>query len=200
MKTKPLNPHHLDSKEDWEGNNVALACPLCETVYIVSEQIHGGERKCPACGKSRGLVTGGRKQSGSTASIVWEDAPVFVLGRKYSREEISGVLGGSEIDYLPTEKKQVVCGCFTLDHNPEAPNVVIPGTGVVIQRTAKIFCEQEHPVPIFIKRQPREWEYVGHFKAEKFSTDRNEIAAHHKGSITPLEKVTRVIYLKQATI
>ena len=69
---------------------------------------------------------------------------------------------------------------------------------MVIQRTAKIFCEQEHPVPIFIKRQPKEWEYVGHFKAERFSTDRNEIAAHHKNSITPLEKVTRIIYLKQA--
>lgn len=124
MKTKQLNPQQLGSKEDWEGNNIAFACPLCETVYIVSEQIHSGERKCPACGKSRGLVTGGRKQSGSTASIVWEDAPVFVLGRKYSREKISGVLGGGEIDFLPTEKKQVVCGCFTLDHNPEAPAVV----------------------------------------------------------------------------
>jgi hypothetical protein len=200
MKTKQLNPQQLGSKEDWEGNNIAFACPLCETVYIVSEQIHGGERKCPACGKSRGLVKGGRKQSGSTASIVWEDAPVFVLGRKYSREEISGVLGGSEIDFLPTEKKQVVCGCFTLDHNPEAPAVVIPGTGIVIQRTAKIFCEQEHPVPVFIKRKPKEWEYVGHFKAESFSTDRNEIAAHHKGSITPLEKVTRVIFLKRVDV
>jgi hypothetical protein len=198
MKTKQFNPQQLGSKEDWEGNNIAFACPLCEAVYIVSEQIHGGERKCPACGKSRGLVTGGRKQSGSTASIVWEDAPVFVLGRKYSREEISGVLGGSEIDFLPTEKKQVVCGCFTLDHNPEAPAVVIPGTGIVIQRTAKIFCEQEHPVPVFIKRKPKEWEYVGHFKADSFSTDPKDIAAHHQGSITPLEKVTRVIFLKPA--
>jgi predicted RNA-binding Zn-ribbon protein involved in translation (DUF1610 family) len=70
MKTKVLNPRQLDSKEDWEGNNIAFACPLCETVYIVSHRIHGGERKCPACGKSRGLVNGGRKQSGSTASIV----------------------------------------------------------------------------------------------------------------------------------
>ena len=173
-------------------------CPLCETVYIVSKQIHGGERKCPACGKSLGLVTGGR-ESGGSASIVWEDAPVFVLGRKYSREEISEILGGSDRDYLPTDKKRVVCGCFTLDHNPEAPAVVIPGTGKVIERTAKMFCEQEHPVPVFIKRQPKEWEYVGHFKAEKFSTDRNEIAVHHKGSITPSEKITRVIFLKRAT-
>jgi hypothetical protein len=123
---------------------------------------------------------------------------VFVLGRKYSREEISEILGGSEIDFLPMEKKRVVCGCFTLDHNPEAPAVVVPGTGTVIQRTAKIFCEQEHPVPIFIKRQPREWEYVGHFKVDRFSTEPADIATHHKGSITPLEKVTRVIYLKRA--
>jgi len=117
MKTKTLDPQHLGSKEDWEGNNIAFACPLCETVYIVSKQIHGGERKCPECGQSRGIVTGGR-DSGGTASIVWEDSPAFVLGSKYTRAEISGILGGSEVDFLPTQNKAVVCGCFTLDHNP----------------------------------------------------------------------------------
>jgi hypothetical protein len=197
MKTKVINPKQLESKEDWEGNNIAFACPLCETVYIVSHRIHGGERKCPACGQSRGMVTGGR-DSGGSASIVWEAPPVFVLGQKYRREQIRSILGGSEIDFLPTEKGRVVCGCFTLDHNPEAPEIVIPGTGKVIERTAKIFCGQEYPVPIFIKRRVNEWEYVGHFKAGRFSTEPADIATHHKGSITPLEKVTRVIYLKRA--
>lgn len=199
MKTKAIIPQQLGSKEDWEGNDIAFACPRCETVYIVSHRIHGGERRCPECGQSCGMVTGGR-DSGGTASIVWENPPEFVLGRKYSRHEISGVLGGSKIDFLPTEKKRVVCGCFTLDHNPEAPEVIIPGTGKVIERTAKIFCGQEHPVPIFIKRRVNEWEYVGHFKPERFSTDRSEIAAHHNGSITPLNQVTRVIFLKRATV
>jgi hypothetical protein len=134
-----------------------------------------------------------------TDTNVWQDSPVFVLGRKYTREEISKILGGSEIDYLPTEKGKVVCGCFTLDHNPDAPNVVIPGTGSVIERRAKIFCEQKHPVPIFIKRHVNEWEYVGDYKAVRYSTDPADIAAHHNGSITPLNKVTRVIFLHRAS-
>jgi len=197
MKTNELNPQQLGSREDWEGNNIAFACPLCETVYIVSHRIHGGERHCPACGRSRGMVTGGR-ESGGKASIIWEDTPVFSLGHKYTRKAISEILGGSEVEYLPTENKRVVCGCFTLDHNPKAPNIIMPGTGKVIQREAKMFCEQDYPVPIFIKRRVNEWEYVGYYKAVRFSTDSQEIAAHHKGSITPLNEVTRVIFLKRS--
>jgi len=90
-----------------------------------------------------------------------------------------------------------MCGCFTLEHNPEAPNIIIPGTGIVREREAQQFCEQEIPIPIFIKRQTNEWEYVGDYKAEKYSTDPKEIEAHQNGSITPLDKITRVIFLKQ---
>lgn len=198
MKTKELDPQQLGSKEDWEGNNIAIACPLCETVYIVSHRIHGGERHCPACGRSRGMVKGG-KESGGNASIIWEDTLVFIVGHRYTRKAISGILGGSEVEYLPTENKRVLCGCFTLDHNPEAPDIIIPGTGKVIEREAKLFCEQDHPVPIFLKRRVNEWEYVGHYKVVRFTTDPQEIAAHHNGSITPLNEVTRVILLQRAT-
>jgi len=59
--------------EDWEGNNIAIKCPACGNVYIVSAIIHrsgkgqAGERTCQ-CGKSKGRVKGGRK-SGGTASV-----------------------------------------------------------------------------------------------------------------------------------
>jgi len=164
----------------------------------VSERLHG-ERKCPACGRSRGIVKGGRKSSGR-ASIIWDEMPAYELGRMYTRKEIGSVLGGSQIEYLPTEDKRIVCGCFTLEHNPEAPRVVIPGTGRVIESAAKRFCAQDYPVPVFIKRKPNEWEYVGYFKVERYSTDPAEIAAHHEGSITPLDKITRVIFLKPSAM
>ena len=72
MPSRTLDANALTAQEDWEGNNIAIACPACGKVYIVSERIHGGERICPnpACGKSRGMVKGGRK-SGGTASIHW---------------------------------------------------------------------------------------------------------------------------------
>jgi predicted RNA-binding Zn-ribbon protein involved in translation (DUF1610 family) len=71
------NPELLGDSEDWEGNNAAFTCPLCDKVFIVSVQVHKvrphrGERKCPKCGNSRGIVEGGRK-SGGAASIIWPD-------------------------------------------------------------------------------------------------------------------------------
>ena len=70
MNSRELNPLKLGQKEDWEGNNIAPECPHCGKVFIVSERIHGGERHCPECGKSRGMVKGGRK-GGGVASVSW---------------------------------------------------------------------------------------------------------------------------------
>ncbi len=123
---------------------------------------------------------------------------LYHLKRHAIQHSLYGVdLGGSEIEYLPSNHGKVVCGCFTPERNPEAPDIIIPGTGKVREREAQQFCEQEIPVPIFIKRQTNEWEYVGDYKADRFSTDPTEIEARHQGSITPLEEITRVIYLKQ---
>lgn len=196
MKTRNLEPNSLGQKEDWSGNNIAIECPVCAKVYIVSARIHG-ERKCPGCGRSRGIVRGGR-DSGGKASVVWGDSPTFVEGQTYTRKHISEKLGGSEIDYLPMEDKRVVCGCFTLDHNPEAPNIIVPGTGKIIEREAKQFCKQDYPVPIFLKRDVNKWEYVGDYKAARYSTDPAEIKAHHCGSITDQASITRVIFLQRA--
>lgn len=169
---------------------------MCGKVYIVSSFLKH-ERTCPGCGKSRARISGSRGGNGK-AVITWDYAPTFAVGKRYSRKEISAALGGSKIEYLPTENNRVVCGCFTLDHNPEAPNVVIPGTGRIIQSEARQFCDQDYPVPIFIKRRVNEWEYVGDYKAIRYSTNPAEIAAHHKGSITPMNKVTRVIFLRRS--
>jgi len=196
MKTKELDPKNLGQREDWFGNNASFECPVCGKVYVVSGFIKH-ERPCPNCGESRGSVTGSYSEGGK-AVVVWDDRPAFCFGKRYSRKEIKNVLGGSEIEYLPTEKKRVVCGCFTLEHNPEAPDIIIPGNGPIIKREAKQFCTQNYPVPIFIKRRPNLWEYVGNYKVERFSTDPAEIAAHHKNSVTPLAEVTRVSFLKTA--
>jgi endogenous inhibitor of DNA gyrase (YacG/DUF329 family) len=66
MTERPIDPTLLT--EDWEGNNIAVRCPICGKVYVVSDQIHGGERACPKCGKSKATVKGGR-MSGGTASL-----------------------------------------------------------------------------------------------------------------------------------
>lgn len=129
-----------------------------------------------------------------------DHSSALILRQIYSREQISEIPGGSEVWFLPTVGGRVVCGCFNLDHNPDAPDRILPGTGPMIERTAEWFCGQDHPVPIFIKRCPKEWENVGHYQADRSSTDRADIAKHHADSVTPLHKVTRVIFLKPASV
>ena len=77
MPIKTLNPYDLEQDEDWEGNNAAFRCPVCQKVFIVSDtRMHIGPnrekgfRRCPKCGNSIGHVKGGRK-SGGSASIEW---------------------------------------------------------------------------------------------------------------------------------
>jgi len=70
MMQRELDQAQLQDSEDWWGNNIAFRCPHCDKVYIVSAHLAGGERVCPKCGKSRGVVKGGKK-SGGTASIFW---------------------------------------------------------------------------------------------------------------------------------
>lgn len=72
---RELDRTNLAPTEDWYGNNIAFACPVCSRVYIVSAQLDGGERSCPQCARSQGFVRGG-KESGGFAGIVWWDEPV----------------------------------------------------------------------------------------------------------------------------
>jgi hypothetical protein len=57
VPTKTLSPDGVKQDEDWEGNNAAFTCPLCEKVFIVSDtrmhigpQKEKGYRKCPPVG------------------------------------------------------------------------------------------------------------------------------------------------------
>lgn len=61
---------HTRIDEDWAGNNIAVTCPVCGKVFIVSGMIHRGHRDCPKCGQSSAEVTGG-KDSGGKAVIRW---------------------------------------------------------------------------------------------------------------------------------
>lgn len=52
--------------EYFRGNTIALTCPHCGKVIIVSGLLDHDGRKCPspACGKSKGFVIGSLKRGG----------------------------------------------------------------------------------------------------------------------------------------
>ena len=65
MTRRTLDKKNLGHLEDWSGNNIALNCPVCGKVFIVSGLIDKKGPDCPNCGKSRGFVD----QHGESAAV-----------------------------------------------------------------------------------------------------------------------------------
>jgi len=68
MPRRQIDPNRPN--EDWQGNNMAIACPVCGKVFIISGHLHPTGRECPVCRESTGRVQGGR-DSGGAAEIHW---------------------------------------------------------------------------------------------------------------------------------
>ncbi len=114
-------------------------------------------------------------------------------GKLYTRNEIHDLLGGGIQGYLPHKDGKVVAGCFGLKRNPEAPDVVLVGSGPETVRWAKVLCEQEYPVPVFAKQQPNEWKYVGEYKVKDWTEDPADLQEY--GERAGRTGITRVLFL-----
>ena len=75
----------------------------------------------------------------------------FEYGNHYSRREIHERLGGSMQACFPHIDGQVVCACLRYDLNPEAPEVLLVGDGPDVREYGNVLCQQNAPIPIFIK-------------------------------------------------
>ena len=78
-------------------------------------------------------------------------------------------------------------------HNPEAPSVILPDCGRGRERWADALCAQKGPVPVYLKRASKEWEYVGDYVVERSSRSHDEIRPREVQTGRP---VTRVIYMR----
>jgi hypothetical protein len=118
-------------------------------------------------------------------------------GQYYTREEIAAKHGGSSIEYLPSVGRRIVCACLRTDpdYNPEAPRVILPGKGPVIQDSAAILTNQTGPIPVYLKRDPNAWEFVGNYEVESCSQSPSDIAKYEAQTGRP---VTMVIFMKDA--
>ena len=118
---------------------------------------------------------------------------MFEQDVSYTREEIHTEVGGSMQSFLPHVGGRVVAACLRRDYNPDAPAVVLVGTGEGIEQAADMLVAQRSPVPTFIKQGTDGWEYVGEFAAERSSQDATDLAAQARRS--GREDITRVIYM-----
>ena len=100
----------------------------------------------------------------------------LLLGTMYTREQIHTESGGGDLQsYLPHAGGDVLCGCFDPNFNKCAPYEIDLGAGPDVVRYARRLLEQESPVPVFLKRDSLAWEYVGRFRAVRYSVDANDL-------------------------
>lgn len=118
------------------------------------------------------------------------------MGELYSREEISRMLGGSSWTYLPRDRGEVVSGCFRTDLNPKAPDEILVGYGKLRISSAKRLVEQNTPIPVFLHRASKQWEFVGYYCGKKFSEAPGEVTT--KARAANLDRqIAGVLYLEK---
>lgn len=119
----------------------------------------------------------------------------FKKGDYYTRKEIHTFLGGGIQDFLPHKDGIVVCACVTPEMNPHLPGVILVGQGEQVPKWGRTFAEQEEYIPLFVKRNPSKWEYLGNYRVKSMSDDAKEIARHENYSRR--SDVALVLYLER---
>ena len=122
----------------------------------------------------------------------------FTRDRCYTRDEIHNKLGGSKQSYLPTVAGIVVAGCFqrSPSSNPDAPDIILPGFGPIVTKTADQFAKQGNAVPTFLKKRPGCWIYQGKYRVKEQSHD-EEIINHHADKANREGDVSSVLFLER---
>lgn len=59
--------------------------------------------------------------------------------------------------------------------NPDAPELILAGEGIRVQRVAQALCKQDEPIPVFMKRKVNEWEYLGIYRVDRCTNSPQEI-------------------------
>jgi hypothetical protein len=102
----------------------------------------------------------------------------LIYGRVLTRRDIAALFGGNARAFLSRlSSGEIVVGCFDPRVNPRAPNEVLVHSSPNAIANAKRLVRQGNDIPIFIKREPNVWEYRGRFRALRYSTNRQLVAA-----------------------
>src|SRR5689334_7607133 len=126
----------------------------------------------------------------------------FVVGAAYSRDHIHNVLGGETVSYLPWKNHKIVCGCFSIDRNPEAPYTILVGgspgdeASNVILKKARTLVGQAGAMPVFMKHASNHWVFDGYYRVKGYTQDREVI--RKKQAAAGRDDVIMVLYLEAA--
>ena len=121
----------------------------------------------------------------------------LIEGQCLTRRDISVLLGGNARAFLPrVNGGDVVAGCFDPDMNPRVPYEVLVHNAPNAILNAQRFLNQCREgirqadrrnvgsgirnaplgVPIFLRRAPNVWEYVGRYRAVRYTEDPDQVS------------------------
>lgn len=107
-------------------------------------------------------------------------------------KELANKLAGGD-SYIRTKNNLVKGLAITTDLNPEAPDIIIVGTGPNVIKNAKLFLEQQQYVPVYVKQSVNLWKYLGNYRADNYSQDPIVIEKHRKNR--PIESIDGILFL-----
>ncbi len=106
----------------------------------------------------------------------------FVVGEEYPLALIQEAFGGDNMSYLPETGGRIVCGRFTTDMNPNAPERVLVGDRPRVKRKAELLAQQGGMLPVFMKQGPNRWRYHGLMRFVEYVTDSRVVEPEAKAA------------------
>ncbi|WP_395004851.1 DUF3883 domain-containing protein [Undibacterium sp.] len=111
-----------------------------------------------------------------------------------STDELARRTAGG-IGYIRTKSGTVKGLALRLDLNPNAPDIVVVGKGVIIESSARLFLESGVSVPTFVKRAANAWKFIGDYRAMEYKTDKATIRANHADR--RIEDIAGILFLER---
>jgi hypothetical protein len=84
-------------------------------------------------------------------------------------------------------------------HDRDAPAIILPGRGPIIEESGNRFAEQREFVPVFLKRETNAWQHVGDYRVADRCTDVDQVARWEAVSGRPGD-ISMVLFLEQAVV
>jgi len=95
------------------------------------------------------------------------------LGRSYTRRQIHRLVGGGSLrSFLPGRDGRILAACIVPELNLRAPFKLDIARGPRIVAASELAARTRPVLPVFLKRSPRAWQYVGRFRVGRFSRSR----------------------------
>ncbi len=107
-------------------------------------------------------------------------------------EQLAQTLAGGD-SYIRTKNGKVKGLAVNTFKNPEAPDVIIIGTGPRKIANAKLLLDTQEYVPVYVKQGVNAWKYLGEYKSDRYSQEPEVIEQFRKNR--DVAKIDGIMFL-----